>query len=497
MTNYKDHGFDFGEMKTLTDLRRHEDGIGARREDILDSMLNLILNHKKELRKISACSTLAGAEAWCEKRPGSGFRADTDDIGGDPQEEVVVYDRAGKPMIVNGYMLKPSDFAMRHAYQTAVNKDPEGMKGTSMRNWATKHVWAVEPDEHNMWDAKVTKNSLEYDKMKEWGYRMPSKPKKQVTPYAIFSKLIAPLVDDVLTNPVFYNRFAIVFGIKGVGSSPENQYFINKIVSPISLYRFLYLRLIEQKYYWALTASPAFKKDVKTFEKFKKHMKTDAKTFRKWYINNILTGERKEKFKDGWVSSQAVLDNLIKESIQLDGSDIQDGIVFLLSPTNLNDTEPVAVEYKGKTYNLTFRQLLCDSNAATIFNMALKNKKSTGYREMKRRLDAWKRNADESTKAYFKDPRAQKLFFDTEQPAYEQFMTLIQATGIANATDERSAAVQQQQASSPVRAPPIVQPQAETGDDDDELEGDPILRELLDQGVDKGQKKMTDFFDKQ
>ena len=455
MSNWSDHKYKAKDITLQADLREHGHGLGEKREDILDSMLNLILNHKKELQKVPACTTLRGAQAWCDKRPGSGFRAGLQDIGGDPESEVVVYDKSGKPFIINGYKLKPSDYGVRKLYREAIDKDPDAMIGTSMRDWVTNQTWTTQESRDNKWDLRVTKNNDVYDRMKGWGYRMPSKPKAQATPYSIFSKLIAPTVRDVLTEGDIYNRLASVFGLTAA-PGPECLYFFNKIVSPISVYRFLYLRLIEQKFYWCVKQSAATK-NINTFERFKKYIRDNKATFRQWFFKHIMTGDRKENLSSAWCGKGAVLDNLVKQSIQLDGSDIQDGIVFMLGVRNLADQEPVVFKFKGTDVQTSFRDLLINHTTATKFNMVLKDKKDPYSKVLKRRLDRWRKVSEASIKAYFKDDRAKKLFFDDEV-GMQTFLSAIQSAGLPNATDPGSAARQSASVSSPVRAPPVVEP---------------------------------------
>ena len=369
MTTWADHNYKAENIDLIDDLREHGNGLGERREDILDSMLNLILNHKKEIQKIPSCTTLRGAQAWCDKRPGSGFRAHMADIGGDPENEVVVYDKAGKPVIVNGYRIKPSDYGIRKLYREAVDKDPEAMIGTSMREWVTD------------------------------------------------------------------------------------------------------------------------------LEKFKKYTKANKDTFRRWFLNNIMSGDRKEVFKKAWVSEATIITNLIKDDIQLDGSDIQDGIVFLLSVANLKDKEPVEVVYNGTSYQFTFRQLLVDKDAAAKFNAVIKDKKNQNAKVLKRRLDKWKKNAEKSTKAYFQDERAKKLFFE-DAAGKAQFLEGLKA-GLPNATSAGSAAFQKQNVSSPVKNVPVVEP-VDEGVSADDVEFERFEKEDDDEppipAIDKGQRKMTDYF---
>ena len=51
------------------DLRKHDDGdYNVKTKDMYDAMLTLILDHKKELQKIPAASSIESAQIWDRKR---------------------------------------------------------------------------------------------------------------------------------------------------------------------------------------------------------------------------------------------------------------------------------------------------------------------------------------------------------------------------------------------------------------------------------------------
>ena len=342
--DYEKPLYNVGRAGLLEDQRKStHNELSEARESALNDMLDLILHHKKEIAKIPAATTFRGAQEWCAKRPNSGYRAEYRDIGGDEEKEVVVFDKAGRPFMVNGYKLKPSDYGVRKAYWEA-NPTAEDRAGNPMRSWVTKQVWNTITDDKNVWNKSVNKNVEEYEKLKKLGYRMPSKPKTKVSPYSIFSKTIAPIVTDILDgfNPqsrdfdgCLYNKFLETLDIAGEPAE-ENRKFVAKLISPISIYRFLFMRLVEQKYYFACKNSEATRKQVTSYATFKAFMKKNKETFREWFLNNIMDRERKyQQFINSWVSHSIVLNALVKETIQWDGSDIQDGIVFLLGLDNI------------------------------------------------------------------------------------------------------------------------------------------------------------------
>ena len=271
--------YNVGRAGLLEDNRKSTSNeLSAARESALNDMINLILNHKKEITKVPSATTFNGAKAWAAKRPGSGFRAEYRDIGGDPEKEVVVFDKAGRPFMVNGYKLKPSDYGLRKAYFEA-NPTSVERAGNPMKEWAQDFVWTSKKDPKNVWNRTVTKNNEAYEKMKSWGYRMPTKPKTQISPYAIFSKKIASDVKDVLNGNELLSRIDATWDNQGKFGD-NNKKILAKMISPIAIYRYLFMRLVEQVYYVVLTGSPQTQKLVSSYDTYKKFVSRNKATFR-------------------------------------------------------------------------------------------------------------------------------------------------------------------------------------------------------------------------
>ena len=306
MDKYDYQAFDVHRAGLQEDLRRGTSNeLSAARADAMNQMIKLILDHKKEITKVPQASTIRGAQEWAAKHPG--FRATLEDIGGDSEKEVVVFDKAGRPFMVNGYKLKASDYGVRKAYWTA-NPTVEDRAGNPMKEWAQDYVWKSEEDPDNMWNSSVTKNEANYNSLKEWGYRMPTKPKKEMSPYSIFSKLIAPIVKAVITSQQMIEKINAKPPVTGVSNAgPANCEFIRKLISPISFYRYLYMRLVEQKFFFSLAATETTKHYASSYSMYKKYVKENKQTFRKWFIDHVLDGSRKEKFKDAWVEREREL----------------------------------------------------------------------------------------------------------------------------------------------------------------------------------------------
>ena len=422
-------------------------------------MINLILNHKKEITKVPSATTFNGAKAWAAKRPGQGYRVEYRDIGGDPEKEVVVFDKAGRPFMVNGYKLKPSDYGLRKAYFEA-NPTSVERAGNPMKEWAQDFVWTTKKDPKNGWNRTVSKNTEAYEKMKSWGYRMPTKPKTQISPYAIFSKKIAADVKDVLNGNELLGRIDATWDNQGKFGD-NNKKILAKIISPIAIYRYLFMRLVEQVYYVVLTGSPQTQKLVSSYDTYKKFVSRNKATFRNWFMENVMDSKQKyDKFKSAYINDQVIMDALVREDINWDGSDLQDGIVYLLGPANIDAEFTLVDPSDGEEHEITFKQLLTDNDIAGEILTSLSNKHYAYYKSAKQTIEKIKKNAQKSMEAYFKNEKMRKQFFE-DSTAADRIIKGIEA-GVPNATDDDSITRQQAAASSPVKMTPVeIVPDAE------------------------------------
>ena len=178
----------------LKDDQRRRDAkfdntFGEHKKNLFDTLVNMVVNHKMELQKIPATSHIDTATVWAEKR---GLRAGQQDFDRDGHPETVVYNKAGQPFIVNGYKLKASDYPVRHAYWGS-HQTSEERAGEPMREWVMNEAYEEVIDAEKPWKRTVNVKPFGH-KLKEWGYRMPTKPKKQISVFSHFCKLIAPYV---------------------------------------------------------------------------------------------------------------------------------------------------------------------------------------------------------------------------------------------------------------------------------------------------------------
>ena len=395
-------------------------GITEGRQDAFNSMVNLLLNHQQEIVKVPACSTLESAQEWCNARPKSGYRAGHAHLNDDRIPEVVVYDRKGAPFIVNGYKMKGSDYGLRSEYYTA-NPTKKHRAVNSMREWLTDSCWSAETDPENPYRKMNIKRTVVGDKLKSKGWRIPAKPKAQQSVYSIFCKLVAPYVKRYFGSQDFLKLFrgmeneqnfnALAVKPTLVASpGPANGEFVRRIITPITIYRYLYMKLVLRNYFFQLIDQKVIRADYNQFEQFLKEHKN---TFFDWFCRNFLDKDKGLKdFSNARVSDAIIAYNMSKGTLNTDGSDLNDGLVFLVGVENWADPAPFMLNGQE---GLHFIDLVSNNAAADSFLTALQNKDKVA----KQVMAVIKERAQASAKQFFKDRLKQRFFLD--QNAYNDW----------------------------------------------------------------------------
>ena len=162
-----------------------------------------------------------------------------------------------------------------------------------------------------------------------------------------------------------------------------------------------------------------------------------------------------------------------KGDLNTDGSDLNDGLVFLVGVDNWADPTPVMFNGEQPIY---FIDLVINNDAAAAFLTALQNKD----KRAKQAMAVIKERAQASAKQFFKDRLKQKFFLD--QDAYNEWKGGHEAgcftAGSGEAFQEHIARDVTGKATSPTKAvrqmvenvaeKPVVD---DDDDDDDELPG--------------------------
>ena len=427
-----------------TDMRqpRETTGITPKREELLDDMLDLILKHKKELKKVPAASHITTATEWAKKR---GLSATTKDLDGDGTQETIVWDKSGRfPYVVNGYKLAQSDYPLRNAYWGS-HPNAEDRAFEPMDDWVRNKVYRTTKNASNEWVTDSVELTEAGNKLKNWGYGMPTKPKKTMTPYAIFSKLIAGDVAAALQHNLVEKRL----GVTNV-TNEDYAKILRKIVSPIHIYRALYIRMVEQKFY--------FKKIDENggqpipYAQFKKYLKEDRgrNAFNKWFYEECLEGETKGELQHSKFNVGVIADNLVPVPFgeinwtqKLHAVNI---LANLMSRNLWNATDPfVVIDSQG----YTFKQVIQDDNLAHQVMEILDDKTDSRYRLVKKNIEICKKFATASTQEYLDKANIANVI--SNHDAYKRYREAKQQTGNENVVTPEGQAASVEAGGSPMK----------------------------------------------
>ena len=406
-----------------TDMRdkTETEGISDNRKELLDDLLDIILKHKKEIRKVPQASHITTATEYAKKR---GLSATQVDLDNDGTPETVVWDRSGRfPYIVNGYKLAPSDYHVRNAYW-GTHPNSEDRVEEPMDDWIDNKVYKTTGRKDNRWITDRIEVLEQGRKLQDWsGYSMPTKPKRVMSPYSVFSKLIAPMVKGVWREKAFYDAFGIELSKEGV--SYTDQIF-RKIISPIAIYRALYLRMIEQKFYFV--KCDANGGQPINYASFKKYLKEERgkKEFYNWFFTNCLQGADKSEFNPKYVNMDLVVETLVPK---LEGDKIRqiDVLFHLLGEANWNNPNPFVID-SGTQY--TLQDVLKNDNVAKIVFAILQDKDHPYFRAVKKNLEIARKTSQMSTDAYIGKSNVANIIVDNE--AYTKYKDSIRKTGSPN-----------------------------------------------------------------
>ena len=403
-SEYPDDGLDDELREQLKEERK------AYKEELLQDFYDVILRHKKEIKKVPQCSTMKGAQEWARKRR---LVAKNVDLDGDNTKEIVVFDKKGNPFVVNGYKLAPSDYPIRKMYYKE-HDTPEKRINKPMREWLRESVYTYDKDPENPWRVKNIKTTELGDKLSKYGFKMPAKPKKEQSPYSIFSKLIAPLVKNIYYSERFQERLGIQNVVDGNEAYPK---VLSKIISPITMYRFLYLRLVVQKHFFTL-----YDDDKLNYKEYARMIKLPQykSEFTEWFFDNIVdvrTGE----FNPNMVNEGLIITNLIKDDVDWDGKDFNDGIVHLLGGVKNTKDQKTTVFISGTGSDRVpnyFVDIITDDNAAHELLDILNDRNDPQHRQARAAIAKFKQQAADYIKdKYFSDAGLLKMMNDPKEYA--------------------------------------------------------------------------------
>ena len=245
-----------------------------------------------------------------------------------------------------------------------------------------------------------------------------------------------------------------------------------KIISPIAIYRALYLRMVEQKFYF--TKCDANGGSSINYASFKKYMKEERgkKEFYNWFFVKYLDGPDKSQFKSTIIDLDKVVKTLIPGEVrQGEKAGPIHVLLHLLGEANWRNNNPFVID-NGTTY--TLEQVLKSDNVAKVVYDILNNKEHPYFRTVKKNLEIARKTSQMSTDAYIGKSNVANIIVNEE--AYRIYKSSVKHTGAPNDI-----------------LPPSPEKRMGPAQVVDPLE-EAMIEQEAQQQVPSGQRKMTDFF---
>jgi hypothetical protein len=371
---------------------------GSRRLNAYETLVNLVLDHKMELQKIPMLGSMYSAQQYLDDHNMSKrYSVKYADVNGDNIKDVVVWNKkTQQPYTVNGYKLKRSDWATRDAYYkdhaTADRRDEE-----SYQDWKTSdNLWNTTISKTNPFNRMVEANS----DMKAYindGWKISKRPQKSITPYTVFCHIAKPVLESIVDGVAFktliakrtIEKLCAANGI-GVEIGDNSIKLFNRIVSPILLYRTLYNAMVDRLYYFKLYDD----NKVRSLVEFKRYISRNPNRFNTWFTKQYLKHSNgvpildtnNDFISNGRITVEKLWGNLVDGEINVDGSDVNDTIVFLFGVNNSQNKEFLSIighesDAYQFLYNLTHGDKAEKANAKKMLRIVKADAKKS-YQEL-------------------------------------------------------------------------------------------------------------------
>ncbi len=243
------HGVDIRPKQRTVKLSSRDNDLALQ-----DKLIDIILNHKKDIRFAPSAEYRAGAERYA-KANNLTLGPEGEDINDDGVKDVILYNKAGVPVVINGYHVKPSKMPFRKMYKEAYPKATDRLAVGGYDGYMNK-LWGATPtvdeatgdvtfpfDKTGKREVKHSSKDLPeaFKPLKEKGWRIPQAPRRELSFYQVSMKILSNTLNGKIASAVGYF---------------SNRTWARKCIPPLQLNSCIYSIIIDSS---LIEATPALK----------------------------------------------------------------------------------------------------------------------------------------------------------------------------------------------------------------------------------------------
>ena len=153
----------------------------------MDDLIKVVVNLKNDVKQIREAQSVESAQDWIDSHGyGDLYDVNEEDLDGDGYNEVVVKDKTGKKVIVNGYTTTPSLFPYRRQYYST-HPTKESRKNVPWKKYIKDEFYHPTYDATGRNITGVNEDATRFDEnLRTVGYTKSMKP-KDATSYQVFT----------------------------------------------------------------------------------------------------------------------------------------------------------------------------------------------------------------------------------------------------------------------------------------------------------------------
>ena len=236
---------------------------------------DLVLNNKKDIKFSSAAASIARAPAFARKK---GLKEVITDINEDHVDDIVLYNKQGQPVYINGYFMHPSEHKLRQQFDTSFPQHVDKIRIGGYSGYK-KGFW-TNPDNADAANAFATAN-------RDTPYYVPPQPAERRVLnnlYQRWSKIAVPYFAEAVRS--YLQTLA------------PNKSHLASLVPPMSIASYYFVKSVLAHFWNNVLASSeeyaAVKTDILTHNTTPALCHNAVKRYIKQHkdeINNIFTDE--------------------------------------------------------------------------------------------------------------------------------------------------------------------------------------------------------------